>query len=62
MSRRPEAKGKDRRKDRVTDKTGEGQDARKNDTVKQRATGSRKLGQTANESNREAEHKRKQKD
>jgi len=34
MSRRPEGQGKDRRKDRVTEKTGEGQDARKKDTVK----------------------------
>jgi len=62
MSRRPEGQGKDRRKDRATEKTGEGHDARKNDTVKQRATGSRTLGQTANESIREAEHERKQRD
>jgi len=48
----------------VTEKTGEGQDARKKDTVKESATGSRTLGQTATESNREngseVEHKRKQ--
>ena len=48
----------------MTEKTGEGQDARKKDTVKESATGSRTLGQTATESNREngseVEHKRKQ--
>jgi len=48
----------------VTEKTGEGQGARKKDTVKESTTGSRTLGQTANESNREngseAQRERKQ--
>jgi len=64
MGSKPEGQGKDRRKDTVTENTGDGQDARKKDTVKPRATASRMLRQTAKESNREngseAEHQRKQ--
>jgi len=64
MGSKPDGQGKDRRKDRVIEKTAEGQDTRKKDTLKYRMIGIRMLGQIANESNREngreAEHERKQ--
>ena len=50
----------------MREKTGDGQDTIKKDTVKESAKASRMLEQTANDSNREnsseAEHHRKQRD